>query len=39
MKRVVPIEESEQEIAIFLPLERFKKASKTTVWADSKRRF
>ena len=39
MKRVVPIEESEQEIAIFLPLERFKKASKTSVWAESKRRF
>ncbi len=39
MKKVVPIEESEQEIAIFLPLERFKKASKSSVWADSKRNF
>jgi len=39
MKKVVPIEESEQEIAIFLPTERFKKASRTQVWSDSKRRF
>ena len=39
MRKVVPIEESEQEIAIFLPLERFKKASKSSVWAESKRRF
>ena len=39
MKKVVPIEESEQEIAIFLPTERFKKASRTQVWADSKGKF
>ena len=39
MKKVVPIEESEQEIAIFLPTERFKKASRAQVWSDSKRRF
>ena len=39
MKKVVSIEESEQEIAIFLPTERFKKASRTQVWADSKRKF
>ena len=39
MKKVVPIEESEQEIAIFLPLERFKKASKSSVWTNSKRNF
>ena len=39
MRKVVPIEENEQEIAIFLPTERFKKASRTQVWADSKRKF
>ena len=39
MKKVVSIEESEQEIAIFLPTEKFKKASRTQVWADSKRKF
>ena len=39
MKKVVPIEEKEQEIAIFLPLEKFRKASKGAVWAESKRRF
>ena len=39
MKKVVSIEESEQEIAIFLPTERFKKSGKTKVWADSKRKF
>ena len=38
MRRVVPIEEEENEIAIFLPLERFRKASKSKVWSDSKRR-
>ena len=38
MRRVVPIEEKENEIAIFLPLERFRKASKSKVWSDSKRR-
>tara|TARA_Y100001951_G_C11251019_1_gene246377 strand:+ start:407 stop:1006 length:600 start_codon:yes stop_codon:yes gene_type:complete len=35
MKKVVPIAEDEQELAIFLPLERFKKASKSKVWAAS----
>ena len=39
MKKVVPIEENEQEVAIFLPTERFKKASRSQVWSDSKRRF
>ncbi len=39
MKKVVPIEESEQEVAIFLPTERFKKSSRAQVWSDSKRRF
>ena len=34
-KKVIPIPEEEQEIAIFLPLERFKKASKSKVWAAS----
>ena len=38
VRKVIPIEEQENEIAIFLPLERFKKASKAKVWADSKRR-
>ena len=38
MRKVIPIEEKEQELAIFLPLERFKKASKAKVWADSKKR-
>jgi len=38
MRKVIPIEEDEQEIAIFLPLERFKKASKSKVWADSRKR-
>ena len=32
MRKVIPIKEDEQEIAIFLPLERFRKASKTQVW-------
>ena len=39
MRRVVPIEENEQEIAIFLPTERFKKAGKTKVWSESERKF
>jgi len=39
MKKVVPIEENEQEIAIFLPTEKFKKAGKAQVWSDSKRKF
>ena len=38
MRKVIPIEENEQELAIFLPLERFKKASKAKVWADSQKR-
>ena len=39
MRRVVPIEENEQEIAIFLPTERFRKSAKAKVWADSERKF
>ena len=31
-RKVIPIEENEQEIAIFLPLERFKKASPSKIW-------
>ena len=38
MRRVIPIEEKDNELAIFLPLERFKKASKSKVWADSRRK-
>ena len=38
VRKVIPIEENEQELAIFLPLERFKKASKAKVWADSRKR-
>ena len=38
VRKVIPIEEQEKEIAIFLPLERFKKAGKSKVWADSKKR-
>ena len=38
VRKVIPIEEKEKEIAIFLPLERFKKSSKSKVWADSKKR-
>ena len=38
-KKVIQIEEDEKEMAIFLPLERFKKASKSSVWSDSKGRF
>jgi hypothetical protein len=37
-KKVIQIEEDEKEIAIFLPLERFKKSSKSSVWGDSKGR-
>ena len=39
-KRVIPIEESEQKLAIFLPLERFrgqKRVPKTTVWRNSRK--
>ena len=35
MRKVIPIKEDEQEIAIFLPTERFKKAGKANVWSDS----
>ena len=38
-KKVIQIEEDEKEIAIFLPLERFRKSSKSSVWSDSKGRF
>ena len=38
VRKVIPIEEKENEIAIFLPLERFKKSSKSKVWADSRKR-
>ena len=38
VRKVIPIEEKENEIAIFLPLERFKKASKSKGWADSRKR-
>ena len=33
----VRIDADEWEIAIFLPVERFQKESKKTVWADSRR--
>ena len=39
MRKVVPIEEDEQEIAIFLPTERFKKSVKAKVWTESERKF
>ncbi len=39
MRKVVPIKEDEQEIAIFLPTERFRKASKSKVWSESERKF
>ncbi len=39
MRKVVPIKENEQEIAIFLPTERFRKSAKAKVWADSERKF
>ena len=37
-RKVIQIEKEEEEIAIFLPLERFRKASKSAVWANSRRR-
>ena len=37
-RKVVQIQKDEEEIAIFLPLEKFRKASKSQVWSDSKRR-
>ena len=39
MRKVVPIEEDEQEIAIFLPTERFRKSGKAKVWSESERKF
>ncbi len=39
MRKVVPIKEDEQEIAIFLPTERFRKAGKSKVWTESERKF
>ena len=39
MRKVVPIEENEQEIAIFLPTERFRKSAKSKVWTESERKF
>ena len=38
-KKVIQIKEDEKEMAIFLPLERFRKSSKSKVWSDSKGRF
>ena len=38
MRKVIPIEEKDNELAIFLPLERFRKAAKSKVWADSRRK-
>lgn len=35
--RFIEISSSEWDIALFLPLERFEKASKREVWADSRR--
>ena len=35
----VRINADEWEIAIFLPVERFQKESKNTVWKDSRRHF
>ena len=37
--QTVRIDADEWEIAIFLPVERFQKESKKTVWADSRRNF
>ena len=34
--RFVEINPSEWDIALFLPVERFEKASKSTVWKDSR---
>jgi len=38
-KKVIQIKEDEKEMAIFLPLERFRKSTKSAVWSDSKGRF
>ena len=37
VSQTVRIDADEWEVAIFLPVERFQKASKGTVWADSRR--
>ena len=37
-RAIQSIIKNEQELAIFLPLERFRKASKTKVWGISSRR-
>ena len=39
MLKVIPIEEDEQEIAIFLPTEKFKKSGKSKIWTESERKF
>ena len=39
VSRTVRIDADEWEIAIFLPVERFQKESKSTVWKDSRRYF
>tara|TARA_B100000408_G_scaffold83675_1_gene63962 strand:+ start:352 stop:954 length:603 start_codon:yes stop_codon:yes gene_type:complete len=39
MRKIVPIEKDEQEIAIFLPTERFRKSGKAKVWSESERKF
>ena len=37
VSQTVRIDADEWEVAIFLPVERFQKASKGEVWADSRR--
>ena len=37
--KFVRIDADEWEVALFLPVERFSKASKQKVWSDSKRMF
>ena len=37
VSNTVRVDADEWEIAIFLPVERFQKESKTTVWKDSRR--
>lgn len=37
-RRVIEIKEEENELVIFLPLEKFAKETKSKVWADSKKR-
>ena len=38
-RKVIQIEKEEEEIAIFLPTERFRKAGKSKVWTESERKF